>query len=300
MRRPRAATRRQASSRERTPATQAALISPTDPIAVMGILRNAKAPKRLETMIIGESLFNDGVGVVVFTVVLGIAAAGHDVSMVEVGKLFAEEAVGGVILGLVLGAIAFWMLRQVDDYSVEVLITLALVMGGYSLALALHTSGPLAMVVAGLFIGNQGRRLAMSDSTREHLDTFWELVDEILNAVLFVLIGLEVLILAFTGTIFAAGVIAIPLVLACRFACVSLPVLVMRSRREFSPGVIRVLTWGGLRGGISVALALSIPAGPERDIILPVTYAVVVFSILVQGLTIGPLVRTVSREEPGG
>ena len=273
-----------------------ALISPTDPIAVLGILKSAGAPKTLETKITGESLFNDGIGVVVFIVLLQAATGGEGgFSLGAAGALLLEEAVGGVVFGLVLGAIGYWMLSRVDDYTVEILITLAMVMGGYALALALHTSGPIAVVVAGLWIGNHGRRLAMSTRTREHLDTFWELIDEILNTVLFVLIGLELLVLTFTGKVIAAGLIAIPLVLLARLICVGTPVTLMRRVREFSPGAIRVMVWGGLRGGISVALALSIPPGPERDLILPVTYAIVVFSIIVQGLTVGKLVQAVSK-----
>ena len=275
-----------------------ALISPTDPIAVLGILKSAGAPKSLETKITGESLFNDGVGVVVFMVLLGLATSEASFSAGAALGLFAQEAVGGIVMGLLLGCAGYYLLRTVDNYSVEVLITLALVMGGYSLTLAIHASGPIAMVVAGLMIGNHGRRMAMSETTREHLDTFWELIDEILNAVLFVLIGFEVLILTFTGTLTVAGLIAIPLVLAARFVCVGIPILTLRTRRVFAPGTLRVLTWGGLRGGISIALVLSIPAGPERDTLLPVTYMVVAFSILVQGLTIGPLVRKVVRDTP--
>lgn len=268
-----------------------ALISPTDPIAVLGILKSAGAPKSLETKITGESLFNDGIGVVVFIVLFKLAIGGQELSAGDVALLFAEEAIGGIVYGLILGGIAYWMLIRVDNYSVEVLITLAVVMGGYSLALAIHTSGPIAMVVAGLFIGNHGRRLAMSERTRGHLDTFWELIDEIMNTVLFVLIGLEVLILAFSGKIALAAILTIPMVLLARFLCVGVPIQILGLRREFSPGVVKILTWGGLRGGISVALALSIPPGPERNIILPVTYSVVVFSILVQGLTIGRLIE---------
>ncbi len=275
-----------------------ALISPTDPIAVLGILKSAGAPKSLETKITGESLFNDGVGVVVFIVVLKLATGGGELSGGEIALLFVEEALGGVVFGLILGGLAYWMLIRVDNYSVEVLITLALVMGGYSLALAIHTSGPIAMVVAGLLIGNHGRRLAMSERTREHLDTFWELVDEILNTVLFVLIGFEVLILAFSVETAIAAALTIPMVLFARFICVGTPIRLMRLRREFTPGVIKILTWGGLRGGISVALALSIPPGPERDVILPVTYSVVVFSILVQGLTIGGVIRKSIQSSP--
>jgi CPA1 family monovalent cation:H+ antiporter len=271
-----------------------ALISPTDPIAVLGILKTAGAPKSLETKITGESLFNDGIGVVVFVVLLELASGGHALSWGHVALLFAEEALGGIVFGLALGGLAYVMLQRVDSYSVEILITLAVVMGGYALALAIHTSGPIAMVVAGLLLGNHGRRLAMSERTREHLDLFWELVDEILNTVLFVLIGLELLVLAFSIQAMAAGVLAIPLVLLARLVCVGVPVKLLSLRRAFTPGAVSILTWGGLRGGISVALALSIPAGPERDLILPVTYTVVVFSILVQGMTVGRLVRAVA------
>jgi CPA1 family monovalent cation:H+ antiporter len=276
------------------------LISPTDPIAVLGILKSAGAPKSLETKITGESLFNDGVGVVLFIVVLKIATGSEELSTPDIALLFVEEAIGGVVVGLILGAVAYWMLSRVDNYSVEVLITLALVMGGYSLALAIHTSGPIAMVVAGLLIGNHGRRLAMSERTRGHLDTFWELIDEILNTVLFLLIGLEVLILAFSGKIAIAALLAIPMVLLARLVCVGAPIRLLALRRTFSPGAVRILTWGGLRGGISVALALSIPPGPERDVILPVTYTVVVFSILVQGLTLGRVIARATGLSPEG
>ena len=266
-----------------------ALISPTDPIAVMGVLKKAGVSKSLETKIAGESLFNDGVGVVVFLVLLGIATSGQAPTVSSIGILFAQEAVGGVIFGLLIGGVAFWMLGNVNNYQVEVLITLAVVMGGYALATMLHISGPIAMVVAGLLIGNHGRKFAMSNSTREHLDTFWELLDEILNAVLFVLMGLEVLILTIKDEYLLAALTIIPLVLLSRFASVGLPIAIMRKYREFSPGVIEIMTWGGLRGGISIALALSLPLGTERDIIIAMTYAVVVFSIFVQGLTIGKL-----------
>lgn len=270
-----------------------ALISPTDPIAVIGILKSAGAPKSLETKITGESLFNDGIGVVLFVVLLGIATGEQSFSVSATVALFAQEAIGGLALGLALGGLGFVMLRSVDNYSVEVLLTLAMVMGGYSLALALHTSGPIAMVVAGLMIGNHGRRLAISDVTREHLDSFWELVDEILNAVLFVLIGFELLVLTFSSSVALAGAAAIPLVLLVRLVCVGLPMAALGLRHRFTPGAVRVLTWGGLRGGISIALVLALPAGAEREVLLPVTYCVVAFSIIVQGLTIGPLVKRV-------
>lgn len=273
-----------------------ALISPTDPIAVLGILKTSGAPKSLETKIAGESLFNDGVGVVIFLALLGIATSG-EVSTGEVVLLFAEEAIGGVLFGLVIGWIAYRMLATVDKYQVEVLLTLALVMGGYGLAEAIHVSAPIAIVVAGLLIGNHGRTMAMSEKTREHLDNFWELVDEILNAVLFVLIGLELLALSFRGEYLIAALLLIPLVLLSRFISVGIPVSLLRNFRPFTPHAVKVLTWGGLRGGISVALALSLPAGAARDIILAITYVVVVFSILVQGLSIGRLLRNTSSSK---
>jgi CPA1 family monovalent cation:H+ antiporter len=268
-----------------------ALISPTDPIAVMGILKKAGVPASLETKITGESLFNDGVAVVVFLVILKIATGIQDVTIASVTGLFVKEAFGGLVFGLLIGAIAYWMLKSVENYQVEILITLALVTGGFALADTLHLSGPIAIVVAGLLIGNQGRMLAMSDEVRDHLDKFWELVDEILNAVLFVMIGLEVLILTFNRSYLLAGIILIPLLLAVRFICVGIPVFVLKRFRTFSPRVIKIVTWGGLRGGISVALALSLPAGSNREAILAITYIIVVFSIIVQGLTIGKLVK---------
>jgi len=270
------------------------LISPTDPIAVLGILKSANAPKTLETKIAGESLFNDGVAVVVFIVLLGIAASGDEISAGHIALIFLEEAVGGAVFGFAIGWLTYQMLKQVDNYQVEILLTLALVMGGYALASAIHVSGPIAVVVAGLLIGNHGRMFAMSEHSREHLDTFWELIDEILNAVLFVLIGLEVLVLPFTSDVLIAGLALIPLTLAARFTSVGLTITLLRFRREFTPGVIKILTWGGLRGGISVALALSLPAGEARDVILAITYIVVIFSIVVQGLSIGRLVKAVT------
>ncbi|HAR67528.1 MAG TPA: sodium:proton antiporter [Lentisphaeria bacterium] len=262
-----------------------ALISPTDPIAVLGILKTAGTPKSLETKIAGESLFNDGIGVVIFLVLVELAT-GQEASFGHIVKLFAVEGLGGVALGMVLGLCTYRLLRDVDNYQVEVLLTLALVGGGYALAMKLHTSGPIAVVVAGLFIGNHGRQFAMSAKTREHLDGFWELVDEILNVVLFVLIGLELLVLDFEPIYFGLGLAAIVIVLLARLIAVSSTVTVLRFNRQFSPHVIRILTWGGIRGGISVALALSLPPSSARDWILAVTYQVVIFSILVQGLTI--------------
>ncbi len=268
-----------------------ALISPTDPIAVMGILKQAGAPKSLEIKIAGESLFNDGVGVVIFVVLLGIAVGGAEPTITGVALLFVQEAIGGIVYGLLIGYLAFSMLRTVDNYQVEIMLTLALVMGGYALAHTLHVSGPIAMVVAGLFIGNPGRKHAMSEATQSRLDDFWELVDEILNAVLFVIIGLEVLVLSFKMEYILITLAIIPLVLGVRYVSVALPVKLLSQLRNFSPRVIEIMTWGGLRGGISIALALSIPLGPEREIILTITYLVVAFSILVQGLTIGQVVK---------
>jgi CPA1 family monovalent cation:H+ antiporter len=275
------------------------LISPTDPVAVLGILKTAKVPPSLEAKIAGESLFNDGVGVVVFLILAGIAAGagahGEDTASAgAVATLLLQEAVGGALLGLLTGALAFYVIRAIDEHNLEVICTLALVTGTYQVATALHLSGPIAVVVAGLLIGNHGTRLAMSDTTREHLQTFWTLVDEILNAVLFLLIGLEVFVLTFVGSHFVAGLLAIPIVLLARFIAVGVPIRTLGVFQEMSAGSIRVLTWGGLRGGISVALALSLPASEYRELLLTVCYTVVVFSIVVQGLTIGPLVRRIA------
>ena len=268
-----------------------ALISPTDPIAVLGILRTVHAPKSLETKITGESLFNDGIGVVVFILISGFAFGETDITPGAVIAFFLKEALGGVIFGFVIGGITYAMLKRVDNYQVEILLTLALVTGGYAMAEVLHVSAPIAIVVAGLLIGNHGRLLAMSEITVERLDTFWELIDEILNAVLFVLIGLEILVITFEAHLLIAGVLSIFIVLIARFVSVGVPIFFIRKFRELTPGVIKIMTWGGLRGGISVALALSLPASAERETILAITYCVVVFSILVQGLTIGRLIK---------
>jgi len=276
------------------------LISPTDPIAVLGILKTVGAPKSLETKIAGESLFNDGVAVVVFLVLLSIAGVGGhgehaEINAMSIATLFLQEAVGGAVFGLVIGYITYRMLASIDNYQVEILLTLALVFGGHALAMALHLSGPIAIVIAGLMIGNRGRKLAMSDKTREHLDNFWELIDEILNAVLFVLIGLEVLILTFNPQYIWAGLVMIPTVLAIRFVSVGIPVSLLRIRQSFTPKIVRILTWGGLRGGISIALVLTLPEGQNREALLMITYVIVVFSILVQGMTVGKLVKSSSK-----
>ena len=263
------------------------LISPTDPIAVMGILKKIGAPKSIEVKITGESLFNDGVAVVFFIVVLELATGQEEASFSHVAMLFGKEAIGGSIYGFIIGYIAYILLKSVDNYQVEVLITLALVTGGYSLAQHLHISGPIAIVIAGLMIGNKGRRLAMSENTRRRLDDFWELIDEILNALLFLLIGVELLIIHISQSYILASLLIIPTVLIARFISVGLPVFLLKFKNSYSPHAVKILTWGGLRGGISVALALSIPHGEWRDPLLTATYAVVIFSILVQGLTIG-------------
>jgi monovalent cation:H+ antiporter, CPA1 family len=282
-----------------------ALISPTDPIAVMAILKQAGAPKELEIKIAGESLFNDGVGVVIFLGIWEIATGEHGFDLGHLTVLFFQEAVGGAILGWGLGYLAYRMLRTVENYSVEILISLAVSAGGYALAHHLHMSGPIAMVVAGLLIGNHGRSFALSPESCERLDHFWELIDEILNAVLFVLIGLEVIILTFTGQFLLAGMLMIPAVLLARWLAVGVPVGFLRRWQRLHPHAQRILTWGGLRGGISVALALSIPSValdgspiPEREILLAITYIVVVFSISVQGLTIGRVVRQALAQAP--
>ena len=271
-----------------------ALISPTDPVAVLGILKTVKVPASLEAKIAGESLFNDGVGVVIFVILLAMATSGGDaLTLGDITFLFLREALGGAALGLAAGAVAFWALRSIDEYNLEVIITLALVTVTYEVAHMLHTSGPIAVVVSGLLIGNHGTRLAMSETTRAHLTNFWTLIDEILNAVLFLLIGLEVIIISTTPGLMWVSLIAIPLVLGARFVAVAVPIGVFGLFRDFTKGAIPVLTWGGLRGGISVALALSLPNGDEKDAIVTVCYTVVVFSILVQGLTIGKLVQRV-------
>lgn len=267
-----------------------ALISPTDPIAVLALLKEAGVHKDLEMKIAGESLFNDGVGVVLFLVLAGLATGQKHVTFDEVSLLIVREIGGGVLFGVIAGAVVARMLAHTASYQVAVLVTLALATGGYALADAWQLSAPIAMVMAGLLIGNHGRRLAIPEETRQYLDTFWQFVDEILNAVLFVLIGLEVLVLIYTRDHLIASVLAIPIVLLARFISVGLPIGLLHAIQGFTPGTVKILTWGGLRGGVSVALALSLPAGPARDLILSMTYAVVAFSIIAQGLTIDRLI----------
>jgi monovalent cation:H+ antiporter, CPA1 family len=273
-----------------------ALISPTDPIAVMGILKTAGAPESMEIKIVGESLFNDGTGVVLFIVIFHIASAGFgEISFGEISLLFAEEIVGGIGLGLLSGFVVFKLMKWIDHYQTEVLLTLALVMGTYSLAMALHLSGPLAMVTAGLIIGNKGKAMAMSDMTLDYTYKFWEMVDEIMNAALFVLIGLELLIIPFSWEYVLIGGVVVIIVLVARFISVALPSYAFGFKKQFEPRTLTIMTWGGLRGGISIALALSIPAAMNKDLIVVITYTVVLFSILVQGLTIERVIKRVIR-----
>ena len=273
------------------------LISPTDPIAVLGILKQARIPPSMEIKISGESLFNDGVGVVVFISLLDIAMMGSDDhGIIQTSLLFLKEAGGGITWGLILGYGGFYLLKSIDHYQVEVLITIAVVMGGYLLASYLHVSGPLAMVVAGIIIGNKGTREGMSDTTKDYVNKFWELIDEMLNALLFLLIGFEMIILSFDKKVILIGLIAVIVSLTGRYISVFIPTLFMSYKKTFDRTMLPILTWGGLRGGISVALALSLPGGEFRSIIVSITYIIVVFSILVQGLTIGKLARKLTPD----
>ncbi|MGO7613654.1 cation:proton antiporter [Rhizobium ruizarguesonis] len=264
-----------------------ALISPTDPVAVLSTLKAIKVPQALETDMAGESLFNDGVGVVVFTALLALASGGADVGAAKVAELFGVEALGGAVVGLTSGYAAYRAMRAIDDYPVEVLISIALATGCYSLASALHMSGPIAVVVAGILVGNRGPKDALSDVTQRYLFGFWTLVDQILNSVLFLLIGLEVLVLRYDTSILPLALAAIPVALAARFASTIIPVTLLRRHYDFVRGTVIVLVWGGLRGGISIALALSLPETPFKAALLAATYAVVIFTIVVQGLTLG-------------
>jgi monovalent cation:H+ antiporter, CPA1 family len=272
-----------------------ALISPTDPVAVLGIMKSAGAPKSLEIQIAGESLFNDGVGVAVFLTLIGASVTG-ELDLRDMARVFFAQAVGGIGFGVASGWLTYAFLKRIDNYQVEVLITLALAAGGYALADWLNLSAPIGTVVAGLFIGNRGRAFAMSEETRARVDSFWEILDEMLNAILFVLIGLELLVIALHWSYLAAALLAIPITLLARFCSVAGVVALQRLWRKPQPHMIRILTWSGLRGGISVALALSLPSGSQRHLAVAMTYAVVIFSVLFQGMTIAPLARRITRE----
>ncbi len=275
------------------------LISPTDPVAVLGVLRKARLSKSLETKIAGESLFNDGVGYVVFLVLVSMAfpsGENHGGGLVDGARLFVQEAVGGALLGIVLGWLTFRVMRRIDDYALEVLLTLGLAFGGYELAVFLHVSAPIMAVCAGLLIGDVGSKYGMSEETRRYVDGFWTLIDEILNAVLFLMIGFEVFAVAFEAEYLTAAVMALALGLIGRLTAVAIPVLLLKPFRSFSQGVIPVMTWGGLKGGISVALALSLPDSEWKPMILTATYCVVIFSIIVQGLSVGKLAARLGRE----
>jgi CPA1 family monovalent cation:H+ antiporter len=275
-----------------------ALISPTDPIAVLGILKQAGVPKKLETKIVGESLFNDGVGVVVFLTVYNIVVKGEDeVSPLEILELFGVEVVGGIVFGLILGWITYKLMKSIDDYDIEVIITLAAVMGGTVIAHKIHVSAPLAMVTAGLMVGNDTvRNSAMSKITENYVDKFWELIDILLNTILFVLIGMEILVLSFETNYVVAGLIAIPVVLICRYLSLIVPVKLFEKKLDFVPNTSLIMTWGGLRGGVSIALALGLTDTMHREFFLVVTYVVVVFSIIIQGLSIGKLVQKLNKD----
>ncbi|MGR3291766.1 MAG: cation:proton antiporter, partial [Paracoccaceae bacterium] len=276
-----------------------ALISPTDPVAVLGVLRKANLRKTLETKIAGESLFNDGVGYVVFLVLIGIAfptGDGHGSGIAGAARLFVQEALGGAVLGITLGWLTFRVMRLIDDYALEVLITLGLAFGGYVLAVSLHVSAPIMAVCAGLLIGDVGTKHGMSEETRKYVLAFWHMIDEILNAILFLMIGFEVFAVALNMDTLTAGLMAIVLALLARLTAVAIPVMILRPFRDFSPGVIPIMTWGGLKGGISVALALSLPDNEWKPMILGATYFVVIFSIIVQGLTVAPLAARLGRE----
>tara|TARA_R110001632_G_scaffold114733_4_gene226140 strand:+ start:3510 stop:4745 length:1236 start_codon:yes stop_codon:yes gene_type:complete len=269
-----------------------ALISPTDPIAVMGIMKKVGAPKKLETKIVGESLFNDGVGVVIFLTIYQIAKGGTDISFISISELFLVEVVGGIILGLIIGWLTYKLMKTINDYDIEVIITIAAVMGGTVVAQKLHLSAPLAMVTAGLIVGTDTvRQSSMSEVTEQYVDKFWELIDILLNTVLFVMIGMEMLVLTFNSTYIIAGFIVVPLLLISRYVSLLLPIKLYQKKLDFVPKTNMIMTWGGLRGGISIALALSLTPIMERELFLVITYVVVVFSILVQGLTVGKLIK---------
>ena len=273
-----------------------ALISPTDPIAVLGIMKKVGAPKKLETKIVGESLFNDGVGVVIFLTIYQIAKGSDEVTFGHIAELFLVEVIGGIALGLVIGYLTYRLMKSIDDYDIEVIITLAAVMGGTLLAQYFHLSAPLAMVTSGLIVGNDTvRESAMSEVTEQYVNKFWELMDILLNTILFVMIGMEMLVLTYSKQYILAGFLVIPILLLARYLSLLLPIRIYNRKLEFVPKTNLIMTWGGLRGGISIALALSLTQTMERDLFLVITYIVVVFSIIVQGLSLGNLIRKFAK-----
>ena len=274
-----------------------ALISPTDPIAVLATFKELGAPKKLAVIVEGEALFNDGVAIVIFLSIYQLVFNGvHHITWQVITLLFLRQAVGGIIYGGILGLLAYWLIKPIDDHKIEILITLLIVTAGYTLARYINISGPLAMVVAGIFIGNRGRNFSMSKKTVDSLDNFWELIEEILNAVLFLLIGLELLVITIDKHYIIAALFAIPLVLFIRVIIVATPMNMFKMYRRYPRGTIRILIWGGLRGGLALALALSLPPGRYHDLIIAMTYAVVAFAIVVQGITVRPLVKLTKRE----
>ena len=268
-----------------------ALISPTDPIAVLAMFKELKAPKGLDICVAGESLFNDGVGIVIFLSLYHVAFSAEPVTIAAVSQLFLHEAIGGILYGMGLGLVAFWLIKSIDNHKIEILLTLAVATGGYALAQALEISGPLAMVVAGIFVGNFKHHRRIDQAVRANLEEFWELIDEILNALLFVMIGLELLLLNINLKLFLASLFSIALVLSIRLTTVGIPISIFKRYVQYPRYTIRILVWGGLRGGLAVALALALPEGKEREIILALTYAVVVFAIVVQGSTVKQLIK---------
>jgi monovalent cation:H+ antiporter, CPA1 family len=272
-----------------------ALIAPTDPIAVMGILKKANLSKEVETNIVGESLFNDGIGVVIFATLLHITIGSGDFGPVDITLLFVKEAIGGIVMGIAIGFGGYKLIKSIDNFQTEILITLAMVMGGYTLCHALHVSGPLAMVVAGIITGNRGEK-SMSDITRDYLGKFWEVTDEILNAILFMLIGLEIVVVNFQPGYILTGLLMAVVIVFIRFFALFFPAFAFGFKKKLGMTTLKIMTWGGLRGGISIALALSLPVNGYKDMIVSITFVVVLFSILVQGFSIGKVIKHLNRK----